>query len=271
MIKIIFLSILGLHLWTLADELSPKVYPVKAGATLQYYRYVEPALISHTGFFIGAWVDFDYEVPIFSGKVQADLLSGQLNYDGAICDISTTPNTCRSYKAKTNDLIFKVAHRLAFQVTDQFDIFAGLGYRYLYDKGDGPGFYARTGQYIYAPVGFTVKHQLSDDRGLLNLDFEYATFLSGVMESQLSNVNRSYSDVKHKQNKGSVVRISLGFAQTKQPDDLRPWFYSAYFEQWSIAKSDEVELLINGVRSGKSIIEPENFSESIGIKVGFGY
>ncbi len=279
MIKLLFLALLALHLNASADDLKTEsvdepttvTYPIKAGVAFQYYRYVEPGLISHTGFFIGAWLNFDYHLLFYKGTAQAEILSGQLNYDGAICDISTTPSKCQNYKAKTNDVIFKIAHRFAFQVTDHLEIFAGLGYRYLYDKGEGPGFYIRTGQYLYLPLGFTVTHELPSERGSLSLDVEYAPLLAGEIESQLSNVNRAYSDVKHKQNKGNVIKLSLGFAPPKRPDDLRPWFYAAYFEKWSIPKSDEAELLINGGHSGNYFHEPENFSESVGIKVGFGY
>ncbi len=242
---------------------------LKVGASLAYYRYVEPTLISQTGFLIGAWLNWDYHLLFYRGVLQAEIHNGELNYDGAICQIKT--NQCSDYKAKTTDLIFKLAHRFTYDFNDTFSAFAGLGYRFLYDKGEGSGFYRRTGQYLYVPVGFSTRLEMNSWPGVLIFEAEYDYFLNGAIESKLSDVNSAYSDVNHKQNKGYAVRLTLSFEAQKKPDDLRAWNYGVYTERWSIAKSDRAELLENGVSSGTFFYEPENFSETLGLKVGFSY
>ena len=270
--KWLLIGLMGFHVNAqTADE--PDVNKVttrwNAGASLAYYRYVEPSLISQTGFLIGAWAQFDYHALFYTGVVQGDLQNGQLDYDGAICQINS--NQCSDYKAKTNELIMKLAHRFSFEGSDFVRPFFGLGYRYLYDKGEGAGFYRRTGQYFYVPLGVTLLTAWSNPDGVFIFDVEYDYFLNGMIESKLSDVNRAYGDVTHQQNHGQALKISFIFEESKKVDDLRAWSYGVFAEKWSIPKSDRAELLKDGVSSGTYFYEPENFSETLGVKIGFIY
>jgi hypothetical protein len=268
-----FFFLISLRGWA-ADDTSEETPPtsissLKVGAGLSYYRYVEPGLISHTGMLIGAWANWDYKLMSgLKGQIFADLMTGTLNYDGAICDIKT--NACTSYKAKTNLLLLKTSHRFTYQLQNDWAILTGLGYRYLFDKGEGPAFYRRIGNYVYLPVGFNYQHAM-DERAVLSFDFEYDYFLTGQMESKLSDVNSTWDDVRHKQNKGSAYKIAIGYEPLYLGSSTRPVSVYLVYEYWSIADSDSAELIINGKGSGNYFIEPKNFSELIALKAAWSY
>lgn len=249
------------------ESLTP--YNLKVGATLQHYRYEEPGLISHTGILIGAWLNWFYPTPFYTGVLQGDLNSGRIEYDGALCNVNT--NQCTQYKSKTNELIIRLSHRFQFEVTASFQAFAGLGYRYLFDKGEGSGFYRRVGQYWILPVGFTARLPWTLNDAEISLDAEYGFFLKGQIQSSLSEVNGTYGDVKHTQNQGRSLKLTLGFETPTTADNPRPWLFYFFYENWSISSSDQVELSIGGQASGKFYYEPENHSDAFGLKIGWAY
>lgn len=248
---------------------SSKPLNIKAGATLQNYRYEEPGLISHTGVLIGAWLNWGYEVPYYKGTIQSEINTGHIDYDGALCDVNS--GDCVDYKSKTTELIIRISHRLGIDVTETFQVFAGLGYRYLYDKGEGVGFYRRIGDYWIVPLGFTTSVMWEELNTKVIFDYEFNYFLSGQMQSKLSDVNSTYSDVKHPQNRGRAQRITVGFEPQPEVDTPHPWMFYFFYENWSIPQSDRAELLINGSRSGKFFYEPENRSNAYGLRVGWSY
>lgn len=252
-----------------APPVLPKSLNIKAGATLQNYRYEEPGLISHSGVLIGAWLNWNYEVPFYKGAVHSEINTGRIDYDGALCDVKT--GDCVDYKAKTTELIVRISHRLGLEVTEAFQVFAGLGYRYLYDKGDGAGFYRRIGDYWILPLGFTASLMWSERNTKVIFDYEYDYFLSGKIESKLSDVNSTYSDVKHSQNRGRAQRIMIGFEPQPEAESSRPWMFYFFYENWSIPQSERAELFIGGEHSGKFFYEPENLSNAYGLRVGWAY
>lgn len=223
------------------------------GGEIRHYRYVEPGLIQHTGILYGVWVNWFWQSKYFKGVIDANLISGSLKYDGALCDINT--NVCTDYSARTYDLIHRVTHRFEYAINSDFTAFAGGGFRYLYDKGDGTGFYTRTGTYLFLPVG--VRYQNSN----FSLDTEYDIFLGGTMVSKLSDVNSGYSDVTNTQKSGYGVQVTAGYHTNLS--------YYLFYETWNVRDSDVVEMKINGNPSGIGITEPKNFSESWGFKVGW--
>lgn len=248
---------------------STKILNIKAGASLQNYRYEEPGLISHTGILIGAWLNWNYDVPYYKGAVHAEINTGHIDYDGALCDVNS--GNCVDYKSKTSELIIRLSHRLGIEITDNFQIFAGVGYRYLFDKGEGAGFYRRIGDYWILPLGFTSSIMWDELNTKVVFDYEYDHFLFGQIQSKLSDVNSTYSDVKHPQNRGRAQRIMLGFEPLPDVDSPHPWMFYFFFEDWAIPQSERAELLINGAHSGKFFYEPENRSNAYGLRVGWSY
>lgn len=249
---------------------SEPFYHLLVGVSLQNYRYVEPGLISHNGILLGAWLNWDYKlIPQYSGKILADLATGNIDYDGALCDVDT--NKCVDYKAKTNELIFKISHRFNFEVYQKINLFLGYGYRYIYDKGEGTGFYRRIGQYWLLPVGVSASIPWAEMQTSFMMDFEYDFFVSGAIESFLSDVNHAYSDIKHEQNQGNALRITFGFEPDVTEKNPLPWKVYLFYEKWLIGESDRVQLFISGQPSPNFFREPENRSEAIGVKIGWSY
>lgn len=242
---------------------------IRVGASLQSYRYVEPGLVSHSGVLIGAWLNWLYQVPFYTGEIQSEIASGQLDYSGALCDVNT--GDCLAYKAKTSELIVKISHRLGWQLHETTRLFLGLGYRFLFDKGEGVGFYRRVGQYWYLPLGFSSTVVWKELNTHLIFDLEYGFFLKGAMESKLSDVNSTYSDIRHTQDRGQTWRFSVGLEPQASVDTPRPWIFSVFYEGWSIPQSEKAELLISGQHVGKYYYEPENHSSAYGLRVGWFY
>jgi hypothetical protein len=239
---------------------------LKIGAELVSYRYAEPGLISHSGFLYGVYGEGFWNPSVnVKGILAIDLIVGVLNYDGALCEVKT--NVCTDYKAKTNDLIFRMTHRFEYSVSERFNIFAGPGIRYLIDKGDEPAFYTRLGTYIFAPIGFNFSVPTADDT--LFLDLEYDLFLVGTMQSRLSEVNSTYSDITHTQKEGSGHKITIGYQQNKT--HANPITASLFFESWTIGASNLERLYVNGQPSTTAFVEPKNFSESFGVKVAVAF
>lgn len=256
---LLFVSLLFINVFATAQEentSSSSDSHLTIGPELRYYRYVEPGLIQHTGALYGVWANWFYQLGSFKGVIDANLIIGNLKYDGALCDTNTS--VCTDYSSTTNEMIHRVTHRFDYQVTSDLHVFAGGGFRYLYDKGEGVGFYTRSGTYLFLPVGVT--YNLSD----FSLDVEYDIFLGGTMVSKLSDVNSTYGDITHTQKTGYGIQVTAGY-------HAKPISYYLFYETWNVRDSDTVELKINGAPSGLYFTEPKNFSESWGFKVGWAF
>lgn len=235
---------------------------LKVGAQLVSYRYVEPGLIAHSGFLYGLSGEYNwFPTARVKGILLGDVFVGKINYDGALCDVNT--NVCNDYAAKTNEFIFRLTHRFEVAVNETINVFAGPGLRYLFDKGDDPGFYTRMGTYLFAPLGFNLNIPfLASDK--IFADFEYDFFIVGTMQSKLSEVNSTYQDITHKQYAGSGHKITLGYQQSSS--SLNPLTVALFYENWNIAASNYEQLYVNGLVTNRAFVEPKNFSESLGLK-----
>lgn len=232
------------------------------GLELNHYQYTEPDLIAHSGFMLGVYGEMTWlYLPNLSGVTYGKLVSGELNYEGSLCDVNT--NVCSGYKAKTIDVIARVTHRFEYSVQENLSFFLGPGFRLLVDRGRGEGFYTRTGSYFFIPTGFHLDYQN------FILDFEYDVLISGTMNSKLSEVNKTFGDIRHKQTVGSAYKVML----TKQLDGFtsQPLVVTLYFESWTLESSEPEQLLINNQPSGNYFIEPKNYSQMLGLQIGLWF
>jgi hypothetical protein len=125
--------------------------------------------------------------------------------------------------------------------------------RYLSDKGQGQGFYQRTGTWFYVPVAVGVKIPL-DNKAKLNFLVEYDVVVSGGIKSNLSEVDTDYSDVYMAQTgNGLIFKVGYDWAQFKM---------SAFYETWSLNESSPV------TTGGSTFVEPKNESQSFGLQLG---
>ncbi len=236
--------------------------PFEFGVQLENYRYVEPGLISHTGILFGVYgiAAWSYSENA-SGLILGQINSGELNYDGALCDVNT--NVCTSYKAKTNDVILRLTHRFDYLLFGKLHLFIGPGFRYLLDRGQGTGFYTRMATYFFMPAGFSV------DVAHYKFEVEYDFLLRGMIKSHLSEVNSTYDDITHSQEDGKAFRVTA-LARFSQLTTL-PVELGLYYEKRELPSSDLKELRINKLPSGQFYKEPENITEALGVKLGVIY
>ncbi|MEK6627725.1 MAG: hypothetical protein AABY53_03795 [Bdellovibrionota bacterium] len=217
------------------------------GVEVRNYVYSEPGFVSHVGQFFGIWGEWHWSSFVGDGKVYGNFLYGLLTYDGALCDIS---NNCTPYSSKTTDYIAKINSRLELKLGQSFYLIAGLGYRYLYDRGEGVGFYTRRGNWIYLPLGAGFKS------GKFLFDLEYDLIVNGNFKSNLSEVSSTFTDLTHTQ-KGYGLLLTIGYLLKEN------WNVHGIYESWNLEESD---LAASG---GAFFVEPKNKSEVFGLKVGY--
>ena len=226
-------------------NIAPKYFLI--GADLKDYKYSEPGFVSHVGLLYGLWGEWYWTSAIGEGKLYGNFIFGSLSYDGALCDLS---NKCSAYTSKTNDIIAKINTRLQRNLNNNIYIFAGFGYRYLYDRGEGIGFYTRTGNWAYLPLGANFKF------GNIFFELEYDFIIYGNFKSNLSEVSSKFSDLTHAQ-QGYGLLFTAGY----QINDT--WSIYSTIEIWNL---DESEPVASG---GSLFVEPKNSSQSLGLKLGY--
>jgi len=135
-----------------------------------------------------------------------------------------------------------------------YNIYAGLGYRYLYDKTVN---YDRINELLYIPVGYGLK--ISDGSNA-KLQFNY--LIKGNQESDLSNVSAALPDINNKQKKGWGLDLSY------VPKNSEWEFYVKY---WDISNSENVSgtVTVNGRTWSGYFYEPKNYTTEIGFKHSF--
>jgi hypothetical protein len=143
-----------------------------------------------------------------------------------------------------------------------YNIYAGLGYRYLYDfHGNRGGGYDRQNQLLYVPVGYGLK--MADGS---NSKFQFNYLIKGTQDTYLSDLNTSnltLPDAKNKQKNGWGLDLSY------VPVSSEWEFYAKY---WNISRSETVygNFTYNGkTYSGASAYEPYNQTYEIGFRHTF--
>lgn len=219
------------------------------GTGVRQYKYSEPGLVTHEGILFDVWGEWYWESAIGNGKVYGNLLFGTLAYDGFLFDESANMSP---YSASTTDIIARINSRLEFDLNKSLYLFGGFGYRYLYDRGEGAGFYTRTGNWAYLPLGAYIKN------GRFLLEFEYDLIVYGSIKSNLSEAMSKYSDLTLSQ-KGYGLLVTTGYDITSM------WSIYATYELWAL---EESETAISG---GTYFVEPKNSSQSFELKLGYSF
>lgn len=219
------------------------------GAGVRQYKYTEPGVVVHEGVLFDLWGEWYWTSAIGNGKLYGNILYGSLTYDGSLCDLS---KNCRPYTSSTTDVIARVNSRLEYNLSKSFYVFGGAGYRFLYDRGDGSGFYTRTGNWVYLPLGGVFKY------GKMSLDLEYDLIVYGSFRSNLSEAVSEYSDLVHTQ-KGYGLLLTAGYQLNAS------WGLYAAYELWDLDETDP-ETTANA-----SFVEPKNNSQSFELKIGYSF
>ena len=154
---------------------------------------------------------------------------------------------------------------LAYSYNPRITPFIGLGYRWLYDDAGGTVTstgalgYDRQSQYLYAPIGATIK--VSDK---FSVKGQYNYFIKGKQTSYLSTASSLYSDVENDQNSGWGV----DFTGTHKWNDNIGLF--VYYRYWDIDKSEVSTGTYSNIATFTAW-EPANTTTETGLGVSFNF
>jgi hypothetical protein len=229
------------------------------GAQVTKYEYTEPDFANLSGPRLG----FDGAGTLVSGllfaRIEGRMSYGLLDYQG-----SGTVTGVPDYILEARALIG--ADFLGSGVS--FSPYLGLGYRYLFDdfrgySSTGASGYRRYSNYLYVPVGFTLRFRLNGG-WVLAPTLEADVFLSGKQVSNLSDTGiPGLQDVTNTQSTGRGHRAALMF----EKDNLAVGLWTNY---WHI---DDSDVQFAGVVAGRSrfVLEPENYTRESGIEFRYRF
>jgi len=144
--------------------------------------------------------------------------------------------------------------------------YAGLGYRYLYDDSRGTSTlngvdyngYRRYSNYLYAPVGVTMRFS-GGERWVISPTVEYDAFIQGKQVSKLSDAVSGGPSVTNDQSDGYGYRAYL-MLETER------WTFGPWLHYWSIKDSNVVP-----ISSTVGIMEPANWTREYGLEFRYRF
>ena len=228
------------------------------GADLRSYTYEEPGFVKHSGLMYGIWGNYVTRTDWGTFGVDSTYSFGKgIMYDGGLCDTQT--NTCSPYQTTNQTDIISKTNAVAYLPASEVLRFkAGLGYRYYSDSVAEPGFYLRTGTYLYIPLAAEIF--LQDDnvyKWKFELGYDYV--VSGGIKSNLSEVRSSFSDVV-------MSQTGYGLNMNVQLRYLGRYSGTFFYETWNLDVSDVVY-----ASPSDPFREPANKSTAIGFKFGYDF
>lgn len=228
---------------------------LEIGGQVAYYDYQEPNFAELKGNRLGlvaAWTAVG-DQSLFA-KIDFRASYGSLTYQGS-GSMSGVPDMILETRAVAGfDWVLQGA---------TLSPYAGLGYRYLYDdlsgySSTGAAGYRRYSNYLYAPVGLTLRVDIGSD-WVFAPTGEIDIFLKGKQKSMLSDANPAFNNVTNTQNKGSGYRFYLMFEKDRVA-------IGPYMQYWHIQNSD-----VQPVGNGQAGLEPENFTHEYGLELRYRF
>ncbi|MFH1715738.1 MAG: hypothetical protein ABIF19_00170, partial [Planctomycetota bacterium] len=238
-------------------------HAVDIGPEIYHFKYEEPAFpgfpgIKEEGTFYGLrfgytsrdWVPASPKVSPSDGggmfRAEGRFAFGQVDYDGA-----TQGGSPLTFDNQ-DDFAFEGRLLLGGDMLrgDTLNtLYAGIGYRYLYDDlgNGGPAGYERESNYLYVPLGyqFDSSHKVGWSFGF---GAEFDVFIVGMQRSHV------YPVLENRQNSGYGYRASVRF-QHKSQDAIIT--IEPFFRYWDI---DDSEVEPGGY-------EPANETTEFGIQL----
>ena len=228
----------------------------EAGGQLAYYHYEEPGFIRLTGPRLGpvGAYTFAWRNHMFL-RIDARSSYGLLKYEG-----SGTKSSIPDWILETRTVAgmdFFPGAKVSLSP------YLGLGYRFLFNdlrgySSSGAAGYRRYSNYLYAPVGLTMRIAVGD-RWVLAPNVEADVFIVGKQKTQLSDTNSGFNDVTNTQKQGYGYRAYFMF----EKDHLAfgPWIH-----YWHISDSD-----VQPIGLGGFALEPENWTREIGFEFRYRF
>jgi hypothetical protein len=228
---------------------------LEVGAQVAGYTYDEPGVAKLSGNRLGivGAATLTGESGLF-GKIDFRESYGRLKYEGS------------GTMTGVPDLIFEVRALGGFDWIGagvSLSPYLGLGYRYLYNdltgySSTGAAGYRRYSNYLYAPVGLTVRIALGA-HWVLAPTGEVDVFIRGKQKSMLSDASAGLNDVTNTQKHGSGYRAYLMLENGNLA--FGPWMH-----YWHIQDSD-----LQPIGGGRSGLEPENWTREIGVEFRYRF
>ncbi|HAZ13779.1 MAG TPA: hypothetical protein DCY86_13385 [Bdellovibrionales bacterium] len=229
------------------------------------FDYKEPGLMSITGDLSGFGVVYQYREAAHV-TLEYESLSGNNGYDGQTQD--GVPLQTRTEDKITN-LRFSVGVPV-IQLSRFIAVpYIGIGSRKWDDKLLGEGGYRREIQYTYAPAGLHAEVQVATFLSFF-ASGEYDYFISGKVNSHLSDADPLLPDIENKQKKGKGQRYSAGATLSMYNLFCRLHYF---VRKWKIKDSEQVKTQISLGPFGVvelTFVEPANETKTTGIILEFG-
>ena len=162
--------------------------------------------------------------------------------------------------------------------------YSGLGLRHLSNGTTGaPGY--RTDNYLYVPVGATVRTELRSHR-VLSVNLEYDRLIHGWQKTRDSAFAggdvpatptapaftiESFTDVSFAQQSGWALRASVGYQVAAH------WSVEPYYIRWSVGASpvneETVAFTVHNVTANEPLgfYEPVNVTNEFGVTLGLHF
>ena len=226
------------------------------GAQLAQYHYEEPSFAQFTGSRVGILGAYTF-TPANRMFVKVDGRGsyGSLKYRGSGTQDSVP------------DLIVEARGVAGMDFPSGSGVslspYLGFGYRYLFNDSRGytstnAAGYRRYSNYLYAPLGATIRLDLGD-RWVLVPTVEADIFIVGKQRSRLSDANIGFNDVTNTQRHGYGSRAYL----MVEKDHLA---FGAWVHYWDIKDSD-----VQPVGLGQAGLEPANWTRESGIEFRYRF
>jgi hypothetical protein len=226
------------------------------GLQASTYHYEEPGVMKVTGSRGGIVAAYTAVEDQLFTTLDARYSYGSLKYEGTGTQTSVPDSVFEARVLPGIDL------RLGSSVS--LSPYIGLGYRLLYDDLRGYDVvggatyvgYRRYSEYIYAPIGMTLRLHLGS-RWMLAPNVEYDAFISGKQKSRLTDTGIPGAvDVTNEQKDGRGYRGSLMF----EKDHVA---FGAWMHYWKIKDSQ--------VDAATGIFEPANWTREAGVEFRYRF
>jgi hypothetical protein len=228
----------------------------EVGGQVAHYRYLEPGFMKLEGDragILGAYT-FTGAGGLFS-RIDVRGSYGQLEYRGT------------GTKSGVPDWLIETRAVVGVDVFPGSGVslspYVGLGNRHLYNDLRGYGStgavgYRRYSNYLYAPLGLTVRIRVGGG-WILAPTLEGDLFIRGRQVSKLSDAGLGFLDVTNSQDKGYGYRYSFMVEKDR-------WAFGGWTHYWHIRDSDSRP--IGGGRVGR---EPENYTWESGLEIRYRF
>lgn len=252
-----------------------RVHTVELGSEVFYYRYAEPsAAVKIDGPMGGYYGNYTYR-PRTPGVLNNPVVNAYF-LQARYADSRHLTYTGSGIQKDGHDSVMELRGLIGkdyfIGADGRMTPYLGLGYRYLFDRGDGRitstgalG-YDRKSHYYYFPVGGNLSVATSKDWEM-DFNLEYDFLLYGLQKSYFSDLTQftGFNDpnIKSPQTSGYGLRGSVKFLKHGH---LADFYIEPFLRYWSINNSKISTFPLDG--DSFTGLEPKNNTIEVGSRFG---